>query len=212
MSPGLVPDVVCAEMLTYRIRLSKEEPLRFISHLDFTRAVIRALHRAEIPLKYSQGFNPRPRVSFGPPLPLGLTSRAEYADVHLQKPMRQSLFCFKLQEALPPDMRLLEAYLAFPSRQGSIMESIAELQYQVFSPSLPQKIKERLEKEGLQSLLPQMKEPLLALELESGEKLLMKTKPEGNPLILLKELLDLDEQQAKTILIERADVKWKNHA
>jgi radical SAM-linked protein len=68
--------------LTMRIRatFAKTEPMRFTSHLDLYRAWERMLRRANLPLVFSQGFNPRPRLQLAAPLPLGMTSRCEIID------------------------------------------------------------------------------------------------------------------------------------
>ena len=64
----------------YRLRFEKTGRLQFLGHLDLTRAMLRAFRRARIALVYSQGFNPKPRVQFGPALAVGIESRGEYLD------------------------------------------------------------------------------------------------------------------------------------
>jgi radical SAM-linked protein len=66
-----------------RIRFGKQGPLRFVGHLDFAKTWERVLRRAQIPLEYSQGFNPHPRMQFAAALPVGVTSECEYLDVWL---------------------------------------------------------------------------------------------------------------------------------
>jgi radical SAM-linked protein len=66
-----------------RFRFSKTGMLKYLSHLDMINMIIRAMRRAGIKVKYSAGFNPRPVITFGPPIPLGAESEAEYADVTL---------------------------------------------------------------------------------------------------------------------------------
>ena len=66
-----------------RLLMEKKGPLRFISHLDWLRMIYRAISRAGLPVAYSQGFNPKPRVSFGPALPLFTESLCEYVDIDL---------------------------------------------------------------------------------------------------------------------------------
>jgi radical SAM-linked protein len=68
---------------TVRLGYSKGESLRFISHLELQRELERALRRADVPVLYSEGFSPRPRISAGPALALGWTSDAEWIDVEL---------------------------------------------------------------------------------------------------------------------------------
>jgi radical SAM family uncharacterized protein/radical SAM-linked protein len=68
---------------TVRLGYRKGEPVRFISHLDLLRELERILRRAELPVLYTEGFSPRPKLSAGPPLALGWTSDAEWIDVEL---------------------------------------------------------------------------------------------------------------------------------
>jgi radical SAM family uncharacterized protein/radical SAM-linked protein len=70
----------------FRIKFAKTDRVRFTGHLDLVRLFDRAMRRAGIPVAYSQGYHPHPKISFGPPLPLGMKSLAEYADLTLQKP------------------------------------------------------------------------------------------------------------------------------
>jgi radical SAM family uncharacterized protein/radical SAM-linked protein len=68
-----------------RMRWQKGHAVRFTSHLDCMRAFERALRRSGIPMAFTEGFNPHMRISFGPPLPLGLTSDDEYLDLQLEE-------------------------------------------------------------------------------------------------------------------------------
>ena len=69
------------------VKYTKGEKVKYISHLDFMRLVQRALRRAEIPVAYSKGFNPHPRLSFASALAVGTTSDGEYLDIILEKEM-----------------------------------------------------------------------------------------------------------------------------
>lgn len=71
----------------YRIDYQRIDRARFISHLELLQLFFRTFRRAELPLNFSQGFNPTPRVSFSPALPLGTESLAEYLFVELHQPM-----------------------------------------------------------------------------------------------------------------------------
>ena len=66
-----------------RMRYAKRGPVRFIGHRDVARAFERAFRIAELPLAFSAGFSPHPKVSFGPALAVGYESDAEYLDVEL---------------------------------------------------------------------------------------------------------------------------------
>ena len=63
-------------------------PLRFTSHRDFARAFERALRRARVPIAYSQGFTPHPKISYASAAPTGVASEAEYLEIGLQAPSR----------------------------------------------------------------------------------------------------------------------------
>jgi radical SAM-linked protein len=64
-----------------RVKYSKTGLTRFLGHLDILRLMTRAIARSSIPVMYSQGFSPHMKVSFGPSLPLGITSDCEYLDI-----------------------------------------------------------------------------------------------------------------------------------
>ena len=70
----------------YRGAFTKQGRMMYLSHLDLMRTVARAFRRAGIALRYTQGFNPRPQLSFSPALAVGIESREEYVDVHTGAP------------------------------------------------------------------------------------------------------------------------------
>ncbi len=72
-------------MTRYRIQFSKNGPAKFISHLDLLRNFERAFRRAGLPLAFSEGFNPHPRLFFAAPLPVGMEGEREYLDLELEK-------------------------------------------------------------------------------------------------------------------------------
>ncbi len=92
-------------MKTYRITFSKSGALIFVSHLDFSHSVIRALKRAKLPLKYSEGFNPRPKLIFGLPLSVGTVGQNEILDVTLNiDDISNEEFKVRLGNALTSDI------------------------------------------------------------------------------------------------------------
>lgn len=88
----------------YRLRLSKLGDLRFIGHLDFAREFERALRRAGVVMAYTQGFNPRPRISFALALALGSESEAEYADVYTARNYEPRVLVGKVNTCLVSGM------------------------------------------------------------------------------------------------------------
>ncbi len=69
-----------------RLRFDKIGPARYLPHNDLITAFVRALRRINAPLAYTQGFSPKPRLRFGPPLPVGHCGRGELVDVELAEP------------------------------------------------------------------------------------------------------------------------------
>ncbi len=91
----------------YRARFTKPGRMRFLGHLDLTRLVLRALRRADLDLVYSNGFNPKPRVSFGPALAVGIESEAEYVDFEAYDLLALDAAQARIDAALPSGMRCL---------------------------------------------------------------------------------------------------------
>src|SRR6266508_5151391 len=92
-----------------RIRYAKRGPLRFTSHRDFARAFERAIQRAGVPIAYSQGFTPHPKVSYASAAPTGVASVAEYLEIGLRARMDPEQVAAALDAALSPGLDVLEA-------------------------------------------------------------------------------------------------------
>jgi len=104
-----------------RIRYAKRGRLRFTSHRDFSRAFERAIVRARIPVAYSSGFNPHPRISYAGAAPTGSASEAEYLEVGLAEVSDPAQVRDVLDEALPEGLDVLEAV---PSAGGSLADRL----------------------------------------------------------------------------------------
>jgi len=96
----------------YRITFTKDEAQRYTSHLDLHRAWGRLLRRAGLPLLYSKGFNPRPRIQLSTALPLGCTSEHELADIWLTEEIPYDEIQERLQNSAPPGTRILTVEFA----------------------------------------------------------------------------------------------------
>ncbi|NPV54855.1 MAG: DUF2344 domain-containing protein [Firmicutes bacterium] len=92
-----------------RARLEKGDSIRYISHLDYIRAIDRAVRRAKIPIAYSEGFHPHARISFGPALAVGIASVAEFADFELLDCLGAGEFLSRMNSALPAGLSILES-------------------------------------------------------------------------------------------------------
>ncbi len=110
-------------MQRLRIKFSRGEEVKFISHLDVMRLWQRAIHRAGIPLAYSEGYNPRPRISLAAPLAVGVTSEAELMDVFCTRWVSPHFFTAALNQQLPPGIamrQILPVSLILPSLQAQL--------------------------------------------------------------------------------------------
>lgn len=95
------------DLMRLRLTFAKTEAMRFTGHLDLHRAWERTFRRARLPLAYTQGFNPHPRINLASALPLGFTSEADVIDCWLEHEMPLSAVETALLPALPPGIKLL---------------------------------------------------------------------------------------------------------
>lgn len=110
-----------------RITFAKLGPTRFIGHLDLARALERSLNRAGIPLAYTQGYNPRPRMQLAAALPLGFTSECEIADIWLLERVEPQVACQAMIARMAPGIEIkdvMEADLAEPALQNRVTEAV----------------------------------------------------------------------------------------
>src|SRR3954451_11261560 len=91
-----------------RLRYAKRGRLRFTSHRDFSRAFERAVVRARVPVAYSSGFSPHPRISYAGASPTGAASEAEYLELGLSRATDPAEVLQALDEALPPGLDVVE--------------------------------------------------------------------------------------------------------
>ena len=100
-----------------RLRWAKSSRYRYMSHLDNLRLIERAIRRAHLPVQFSQGFNPSMKLSFGPPLPLGFTSEAEFVDITLETNFLISMLD-NFKKALPEGIEIMEAQVILSKGQS----------------------------------------------------------------------------------------------
>jgi radical SAM-linked protein len=131
---GLSPhDFSQGEPVRYRLRYGKTGPMSLRGHLDFIKVITRVLRRARLPLHYTEGFSPRPLVSFGPALGLGLQSVAEYADVALTIEIDGKELSERFAAASEPGLTLFGARRLSDS-EPSLAKRIDSVDYLVALP------------------------------------------------------------------------------
>ena len=113
-----------------RTRFRRGEEIKFISHLDIMRLWERALHRAQIHLAYSEGFNPRPRISLAAPLSVGVTGEAELMDVFVTKSVSPHWFTNAVSRQLPHGIEILDVYQIAPGIP-SLQSQVRYAEYEV---------------------------------------------------------------------------------
>lgn len=93
-------------MSTHRIKFAKRGSLIFVSHLDFAHSFTRALKRAELPIKYSEGFSPHPKQVFALPLSVGMVGENELCDITLTEDFTHEEVKNRLSKALTCDFEV----------------------------------------------------------------------------------------------------------
>ena len=96
-----------AARFRYRARYAKTGRLRFLGHLDLGRTLMRGLRRAGVRFVYSQGFNPKPRVAFGPALSVGISSEGEYLDFETHERVDEARAVEAINRTLPEGLRFV---------------------------------------------------------------------------------------------------------
>lgn len=113
-----------------RITFSKQGALRYTGHLDLHKLWERAARRAELPLAYSQGFHPQPKMSLAAALPLGFSSTCEALDMRLERDVELDGLRERLNATLPPGVRVLGIEPA-DEHAPALQAQVAEAEYKV---------------------------------------------------------------------------------
>jgi radical SAM-linked protein len=120
-----------------RIRYAKRGRLRFTSHRDFSRAFERALVRARVPMAYSSGFNPHPRISYAGASPTGAASEAEYLEIGLAEVSDPARIAEQLDEALPAG---LDVVAVVEATSGSLADHLEASRWRIDLPDMPEPV------------------------------------------------------------------------
>ncbi|MCM2360032.1 MAG: TIGR03960 family B12-binding radical SAM protein [Geobacteraceae bacterium] len=139
------------EAARIRLRFRKTGAMRFLSHLELLNLFVRAVGRARLPIRYSQGFHPHPRFSFATALSVGVESWAEYMDMEIAAGYGADQARERLNAVLPGGIEIMEAR-EIPLRAESLSVIMERVRYRVTLP----------EPAGLD--LPLLAERFLALE------------------------------------------------
>jgi radical SAM-linked protein len=130
-------------MQRIRISFSKTEEMRYTGHLDLHKTWERVMRRANLPLAYTQGFKPHPRIALACALPLGFTSQAEVVDIVLEETLPLDDIISRLQKAAPPGIQIQgieEVALNLPALQTVVSATEYEITFLDPLPDLDQSV------------------------------------------------------------------------
>ena len=135
-----------------RITFTKQGALRYIGHLDLHKMLERSIRRAKLPLAYSQGYHPQPKLNLAAALPLGFSSSAEVMDIWLNEDVDDAATA--LQANVPPGLTILQAEQV-DEREPSLQSQVIAAKYKVeiteagYASGLNDKIASVLESESI---------------------------------------------------------------
>ena len=114
----------------YRITYTKTGDIAYVGHLELKRLLERAFRRAELPMRFSSGFSPEPKISYGSPVPLGVESTAELLDLELVESVNVKELSERINPHLPEGVVLYNARLVSP-REPSITASVKKIRWRL---------------------------------------------------------------------------------
>ena len=160
-----------------RITFTKQGALRYTGHLDLHKIIERSIRRAKLPLAYSQGYHPQPKLNLAAALPLGFSSRAEVMDIWLKEDVAD--VPARLRGHVPPGLDIIDAE-PVDDREPSLQSQVVSAEYQV-------KITEADSASGLTDKLASV------LDSESIPRIRRKKQYDLRPLIEVITLTNHDE-------------------
>ncbi|MFZ7132255.1 MAG: TIGR03936 family radical SAM-associated protein [Eubacteriales bacterium] len=134
-------------MTVIRIKFSKGEEIKYISHLDLQRCFQRLFRRAELEMIYSQGFNPHPKVSFAMAMPVGMTSQGDYLDVEVPGKISAKEVQESLNKVAPRGLKIIQVQVI----EGQVKALSASITQGIFHVRIP--TGENCAREELQNIL-----------------------------------------------------------
>jgi len=202
-----------------RITFSKTGALKYIGHLDLNTIWERAARRAGLPLAYTQGFHPQPKMNFASALPLGFSSRCEVMDMRLNEKMDLNLVWVQLQSAMPAGIGIVKI--------ESVDERAPALPMQIVSAEYEATLTEAVDGAGLRRKMDELMaspslprqrrgkdydlRPLIEkIELISEDKIFMRLAAREGATGRPEEVLDVLGIVIENARVERTTLIFKN--
>lgn len=198
-----------------RLRFQKTGALRFISHHDLMRLFERAVRRADIPIGMSQGFNPRPKMSFPMALALGAEGVDEVVELELSRWVAPSRLQENLQAQLPPGLVIISVEPIAPKNPSRVEELVYRIEGDISDEITREKIDEFLTGEKFQILrekkcgqrLFNLRSSIVSIALEDGA-ILLRLKPSEEGMARPDEVLSaLGQKKDGTLRVTRSAVR-----
>lgn len=209
--PALLPKL--------RLTMTKTGRTASLSHLEYMTLIHRAVRRARLPIKYSAGFHPAPRISFGDALPLGVASEAELVDLELTAPCEPADAMRRLNRELPQGVDVLQA-ASWPRKGEAPANSIVSATYRIPLPaSTIRKLEEQLKKflarddvittRKKKNRVEDIDLRAWVKDLYCRDNALWMEMKSGSPLFLAAYLLDKDVEVVRTMKLCKTSIKLK---
>ena len=157
-------------IVRYLIKYSKDSEIKFIAHLDLMRTLQKIIKRSELPVEYSNGFNPHMAVSIAQPLSVGTHSSGEYMDVVLSCDLEEKHIMDKMNENSPRGIKILDVVKVIPVPGKKKLQAMAIIDAAKYTIKLKCS-KEDGVKENLQCLLDGKEWNIIKTSKKSGEKM-----------------------------------------
>jgi uncharacterized protein (DUF2344 family) len=176
---------------------------RLLSHLEMITVFSRAIRRAGIPIKYSEGFHPLPRIISGAALPVGMESICEYIDFIVSGAIAPSTFLKKLNRELPPGLKLLQAE-EVPLKFKSVSDTMNTVNYLISlisSVNLVEKLK------GAPEWTETREGPLAVLKIDvlDNKFLAVSLHEKMGPAKVLREIFHIDPDEVRGMRILKTE-------
>ena len=168
-------------MFKMRILFEKKDDAAYISHLDLIRTMKGAFSRADIPIYYSEGFNPHPKMVFSLPLSIGCESVCEYLDIKLNSPMDEKELLERLNAQFPPELQFTDVYER--TTEFSTIDS-AEYVIKLYESVSSEEVSKALE--GPVTVTKKSKKGMIEVDLKEGTRSAEVSKAEDHVLIKVR--------------------------
>ncbi len=200
-----------------RIKFSKTGHMRYLSHSELMTTLLRAMRRAMIPVAYSEGFHPHPKISFGPALPSGVEGINEFFDIEMTAILKPDDFLKRMNSVLPDGLILITA-LMISKKENSLNDFFARYEYEVaIDSSWETRINSFMGKETCEVIRKNKTidiRPMVEEIIIDGDtlRIMLANSEKANVRLLevMKELLQMTDEEVSSLIIKRTGLYGYN--